>query len=583
MNNHRRLRALARASTLSLLLVSGFASADTFDIVLPVPVPDQNVTVWSIASPNVKEPSTTYPQIQLRPGDTISVNAGGCVQTGGHGKTWKRYVDPEGANSDRLYHGLIGVPGVLPMQRIQAFGLGVPHTIPAGLPASATFPLQLGYEDDDYSDNGYWGHDDGTGNQCKKVGNAFVVVTIKHLPVQTGAVALKYAVLTVLYAPPGSGASSGAVSTATYGSSSTTGVSTSASTSFGSQYAVSASGGGVLFTLPWAATYGFGAATRSGVSTQIQLTKSTSNSVVVSGPAQDGIDHDLDEIWLWLNPVANVTVTGSNLTWSLSTGGSAPMQIQHVYAGCLRVPSRTDCASEVSTLARFGITAADYPAILARDPFGAGSTALDGNRFIEMSTTYPYEPPFAPGDAGTPQTYTMSTSELGSVTSTASDSYSVSTSAAVGLDLGIVGAALGKANTWTWTNTASLTTSQQSGQTISTTVGYPSAGYTGPTMLNIYYDTIYGSFLFGFDPTSTAQGREVSASLKGQITAGAAVPAVHQEVLLRLGGRTYRTFTNPRGRYYFPRGLQGVGQISVRGVVRPISIGSAQAVQDLRL
>ena len=35
----------------------------------------------------------------------------GCCQTGGHGKTWKRYVDPQGPNSDRLYHGLVWVPG----------------------------------------------------------------------------------------------------------------------------------------------------------------------------------------------------------------------------------------------------------------------------------------------------------------------------------------------------------------------------------------------------------------------------------------------------------------------------------------
>jgi hypothetical protein len=38
--------------------------------------------------------------------------------------------------------------------------------------------LVLGYEDDGYSDNGYYAHDDGTGNQCKGVGNAFVSLTI---------------------------------------------------------------------------------------------------------------------------------------------------------------------------------------------------------------------------------------------------------------------------------------------------------------------------------------------------------------------------------------------------------------------
>ena len=40
-----------------------------------------------------------------------------------------------------------------------------------------TLRLVLGYEDDGYSDNGYYAHDDGTGGQCKNVGNAWVNLT----------------------------------------------------------------------------------------------------------------------------------------------------------------------------------------------------------------------------------------------------------------------------------------------------------------------------------------------------------------------------------------------------------------------
>ena len=48
-------------------------------------------------------------------------------------------------------------------------GIGVAHQdfqIDPSINPQLTF-LRLGYEDDDYSDNGYWGHDDGTGDQCK--------------------------------------------------------------------------------------------------------------------------------------------------------------------------------------------------------------------------------------------------------------------------------------------------------------------------------------------------------------------------------------------------------------------------------
>src|SRR5947209_20618807 len=57
-----------------------------------------------INRPPVSQRTTDYPGVHFQPGDTVVVNAGGCVQTGGLGKTWKRYVDPLGNNSDRLYH-----------------------------------------------------------------------------------------------------------------------------------------------------------------------------------------------------------------------------------------------------------------------------------------------------------------------------------------------------------------------------------------------------------------------------------------------------------------------------------------------
>jgi hypothetical protein len=115
-----------------------------------------------------------FPAIQFRPGDTFVVTAGGCVQTGGSGKTWKRYVDPSGPNSDHLYHGLINISTVTSgMVRLSSI-VGAPLSI------STNEALILGYEDDDYPDNGYWSHDDGTGNQCQGVGPAFVQVDITH-------------------------------------------------------------------------------------------------------------------------------------------------------------------------------------------------------------------------------------------------------------------------------------------------------------------------------------------------------------------------------------------------------------------
>jgi hypothetical protein len=135
-----------------------------------------NTTTYYISRPEVKAPMTSIPLIRFEPGDQVTVNAGGCVQTGGMGSTWKRYVDPRGANSDRLFHGLISFPGMPGLVRLGQL-IGRTSTIPALSEESHT-DLRIGYEDDNYTDNGYYSHDDGTENQCKGEGNAFIELNV---------------------------------------------------------------------------------------------------------------------------------------------------------------------------------------------------------------------------------------------------------------------------------------------------------------------------------------------------------------------------------------------------------------------
>jgi hypothetical protein len=146
---------------------------------------------WRIGEPNVKQPVTEYPMVHFQAGDTIILHAGGCVQTGGAGKTWKSYVHPQGDDAERLYSGTVYIPGVVPegatqYQRIGGF-LDRPLPVPANIFQNPKIKptnlyLRLGYEDDGYSDNGYYSHDDGNNNQCKGVGNAWVEVKIYHNP-----------------------------------------------------------------------------------------------------------------------------------------------------------------------------------------------------------------------------------------------------------------------------------------------------------------------------------------------------------------------------------------------------------------
>ncbi|MEH2389257.1 MAG: hypothetical protein V7K14_26520 [Nostoc sp.] len=146
----------------------------------------QNYSQWTrIVNPDVNVPFKEYPDITFQNGDTVFIKAGGCVQTGGSGKTWKRYVQPSSDNAG-LYYGEIEIPGAInnltKLSEIVASEGAWSRRFDINDPIN-TFPvktLELGYIDDGYSDNGYWGHDDGTGNQCLNVYGAYVDIWIQR-------------------------------------------------------------------------------------------------------------------------------------------------------------------------------------------------------------------------------------------------------------------------------------------------------------------------------------------------------------------------------------------------------------------
>jgi len=140
--------------------------------------PNTNFETWDIQKPMVRQAWTEYPQIQFQAGDRVTLTAGGCVQTGGSGKTWKRYVDPQDFVFDNrdAYYGSAEIPIAMPApMRLKAL-LGRPIDMPGGS------YLRLGYADDDYSDNGYCDRngDNGTHDQCLGIDNAWVHLTVVH-------------------------------------------------------------------------------------------------------------------------------------------------------------------------------------------------------------------------------------------------------------------------------------------------------------------------------------------------------------------------------------------------------------------
>lgn len=140
-----------------------------------------NADIWTINEPRVNTSERDYQQIHVTSGDLVSVFAGGCVQTGGSGLTWKRYVVPITGglthDEDHLYYGSIAIDGAIPQQRLKN---AMTHGAFEVLSASTNSFVRLFYSDNGYSDNGYSGRDNGTFYQCDRLPEAFVVLAIQH-------------------------------------------------------------------------------------------------------------------------------------------------------------------------------------------------------------------------------------------------------------------------------------------------------------------------------------------------------------------------------------------------------------------
>jgi hypothetical protein len=185
---------------------------DVFDIISKSESVDSSgdtTTRWRIDHPNVSQGSTLYSQIVFQQGDNIKADAGGCVHTNGGlvGQRWKQYVNPSvdfqqrvtdtsgnanGAFWSAVFAGGLQIGAVGGKVQLASFvGMGEPFFIalpPGGLTipgsGSSTYPKQfvltLLYYDNEFNDNGYYSHDDGTNGQCANDGPAWVEITVMH-------------------------------------------------------------------------------------------------------------------------------------------------------------------------------------------------------------------------------------------------------------------------------------------------------------------------------------------------------------------------------------------------------------------
>jgi hypothetical protein len=348
---------------------------------------------------------------------------------------------------------------------------------------------------------------------------------------QTGAGIAKYTVLTLVYAPPGTNGGQ-STSSVDYGSGSVFGTTTSTSDSFKAGFDITAAIGKAL-------SADFSLSRTDTDNSSLEIKKTAGTDLTFPGPSADGINHDEDIFYLWLTPQVTVTVDPeNNLDWQLGVNGPN-MNVQEVRVGWLKNPnSMPPGVQQQLTLA--GLTASDYAEILTLNPFAAGNAVINPDRFIPTMFSFPYTPPFLPTDP-VPTLKYIQTNAL---------TYNADHQEQVQYGVGITGEkdvvislALKVAGQLQWTNTATSASAISSSQSATVAVGGPAFGYTGPTDVLVYWDTVYSTYMFAF-PSGAPKVTGVATDSQG-------MPLPHQPVVLSFGSRIFTTFTDGKGEFRF--------------------------------
>lgn len=172
-----------------------------------------------------------------------------------------------------------------------------------------------------------------------------------------------------------------------------------------------------------------------------------------------------------------------------------------------------------------------------------------------------------PTDPVPAKTFNISDSSISTVGTATEDDYKVGLSVtAVGGFLDFAKATLKDTASWEWTSKSSQSATTGTAQSATVRVGGPAYGYSGATVMQVYFDTIYKTFAFAVVPASTQE-----AAVKGTLKAVNGTPLTETDVVLVESGiKKYRTFTNAKGEYTFFGDISGPATIQAAGVTKVV-------------
>ncbi len=222
----------------------------------------------------------------------------------------------------------------------------------------------------------------------------------------------------------------------------------------------------------------------------------------------NGIDHNWDQVWFLVRPALSVSVlppqgwpvsAPQTMEWSFNTDAQTTTYFLYVgeLTGAFPLTQGVQDA-----LNNFGITKDDFQQLLKTDPIYQGTQpnqALDPNRFAFVAQM-PYTPPLAANAVPSKQTYTVSRGL------TVTNQNKLATTFTVGAEIqGSAGLPLTfsvSANVnfqMSWITTTTTKHTNATNTTESLVIAQPDFGYTGPTILRVYEDLMWHTYVFALD------------------------------------------------------------------------------------
>ena len=305
----------------------------------------------------------------------------------------------------------------------------------------------------------------------------------------------KYKIMSIVYAPPGTKNNEGE-NTILYANSSSMGSSTKASETFvrGHEVELKNEFGKDLAAPSLTITASYSGKKSNWSEEVFNIQKEASKELIFPGSeAVNGVNHNDDQIVLWLNPKINVFTTPTASRWMFDE--NQEMDLLYVFVGHLKNPS-TMPGGTADDLAGAGITPDFYSDILAAYPFQYEDEPLDLDRFKYIDTIS-FQPPYAPGNATNTTTlnFSFNSSSINSSSTTAEKSYSVKIESSFGI-MKLWNMKSKSSTEWTWTDVDSRQDTEGTSESARAIIRGPSFGYSGPTSVRVYYDVIYKTFAF---------------------------------------------------------------------------------------